>query len=141
MKTFFIWAGYILGGLVVLVAFFFGALYVRYTSQSSEIHRVAEGFISQLRTGTSEGIQPYIYPDQHFIEQVAAMQKAKKEAFSHITKVTEKGSYFNYSWKLGTGETTEYDGTFTIDTGDTAEVSVDLIKHEGVWKVYHFLIN
>lgn len=126
--------GYTILALLVLGAALFGALYARYTSQSSEIHRVVSGFMTQVHSGNSQTIRPYIHPD--FVEPLDTLLNEHGELFSSISRFKEKHWYFSYNVSSDTGETTVYQGLAYSESGDVADLMVKLIRLNGLWVVY-----
>lgn len=125
---------YVLVGLVVSGGLFFGGLYARYQSQSPEIHAVVENFVGESIHGTSDSIRPFLHPK--FYDTMISLLAENGELFKHISRVEEKPKYFSYSWQLGTGETTSYEGSVVFDDGSTQTITIKLVKYVGTWVVY-----
>lgn len=134
MKKIALRAGYIFLGLLGLFVLVFGGLYIRYNSQSAEIHQVVENFVEEIQNENSSSLASYTYPD--FTNQLTELLNKYSELFSQIDHVKEDSWYFDYSWYYGVGETTSYQGTVFFDDATSANIVIKLIKDKGVWKVY-----
>jgi acylphosphatase len=124
---------------LIVILTIFGALYVRYSTQSVAIHQAVNGFVKDTRSGTSESLQPFIHPE--FFNEMVNLLSDRGPFFTRVVKVEEKKWYFDYSWELGLGETTEYRGTVFWDTQETGDYDLKLIKIDGRWVVYALSIR
>ena len=125
---------YLVLGLLVIFSVLFGALYLRYATQSTQIHVTVGAFMEQTKSGTSETLKPYIHPE--FASILDDLLKQHRDLFARIANVQEKKHYFSYSWKSSVGETTTYRGNVMYDTGQFADITIDLVKYSGQWVVY-----
>ncbi len=139
MKKFLKILGYIALVIIIFVAVFLGVLYLRYTTQSSEIHSTIGAFIEGVKTGSSDSITPLLHPK--FVAPLNDILVKDSRVFTHISDVTERHDYFNYSWKSGVGETTTYQGDVTFSTGEVSDITIKLNKYNGKWVVYSIDIS
>ncbi len=128
------WVGYILGGVIALIVVVFGALHIRYNTQSEAIHTTVDAFIAETKSGTIDSLQTYVHPE--FLGQVIQFLNSQGQFFTRAVNVKENRLYFDYSWKWGVGEATVYRGTVTWNTGETGDYDLKLVKKDGVWVVY-----
>ncbi len=126
--------GYFVVAIVSLLTLLIGVLYVRYSTQSEAIHSTVDSFIEESRSGTTESLLPYVHPA--FVEQLIGFINEKGQLFRRVVSVDERDWYFSYNWNSDVGETTEYHGIVTWDTGDTGDYDLKLIKNDGQWVVY-----
>lgn len=134
MKRFFKIVGIVFLVILAFVVIMFLSLYIRYTKESVAIHRSVDAFVSGIETGSSIGLDNYIHPN--FKTLLEGLLVEHGELFKNISGVHEKSWYFSYTSSTNTGETTEYKGDAQLKTGGVDDITIDLVKYNGIWVVY-----
>lgn len=126
----------VIGGILLIFVLIMGSLYLRKMSQQEQIIATVDTFILAGRSSDSSALKEIVHPSA-----LAGTEKfvaENKVLFTAIREVVERKGPFNYSWKSGVGETTEFFGDAKFSDGATADLSVQVIKSEGKWLVYGF---
>lgn len=130
---------HIIGYIFLAMFAFWLLLFIRYQTQSKEIHSTVDTFIKESSHGNIEALKTILYPDASV--PLINIIKENTAMFSPIFGVKENGGLFNYSYKSGIGETTTYNGKVSFNDGDEDRgITINLIKYDGKWLVSGFYI-
>lgn len=130
---------HIIGYIFLAMFVFWLVLFIRYQTQSKEIHNSVDKFIEAASHGNAEGLKAILNPEDS--APIFSLIKENYALFSPISGVKENGWPFNYSYKSGIGETTTYNGKVSFNDGDEDRgIIINLIKYDGKWLVSGFYI-